>query len=90
MTQDGLIVYKVKTTSGYFFTTGNGRYGRFGDYQDGFDYCPKCAEAVCKFLRSLKLEPELEPVTVSHPCENPNHNLVARRNEQLETNEEAK
>jgi hypothetical protein len=75
-------VYKVKTSAGYFFTTSNGRYGRFGSYQDGFRYCARCANEIVEIFDHIDvdsdddnalMEAQLEQVPQSWPCQNPKH-----------------
>lgn len=59
-------IYKVKTKSGYFYATSNGRYGRFGEFQDGWRLCKPCADRVVESLSAVDMEPELEQVQPWH------------------------
>lgn len=59
-------IYKVKTNEGYYYATSNGRYGRFGGFQDGWRLCESCADMVVKSFSELDLEPELEQVQPWH------------------------
>ena len=59
-------IYKVKTDAGYFYATSNGRYGRFGEFQDGWRLCQSCADDVVKGLQVAEINPVLEQVQPWH------------------------
>jgi hypothetical protein len=59
-------VYKIKTNAGYYYSVSNGRYGRFGGFQDGWRLCQVCADLVIESFTELGLEPELEQVNPWH------------------------
>lgn len=59
-------IYKIKTNAGYYYATSNGRYGRFGEFQDGWRLCESCADMAIKSFSGLDLEPELEKVQPWH------------------------
>lgn len=50
---DKIKYYKVKTSSGWFFTVSHGRYGRFGFEAEGHIYCKKCADRIADDFRKI-------------------------------------
>jgi len=79
---DKIKYYKVKTSSGWFFTVSHGRYGRFGSKAEGHVYCKNCAERIANNFRQIdegesdiRLDPEIiELETIwRFNCQNEKH-----------------
>lgn len=53
--------YKIKTVSGYYYTTANGRYGRInGTAPHEYEaLCEHHAKAVAEFLEGVEAQPEI-------------------------------
>lgn len=51
--------YKVKTVSGYYYTTGNGRYGRIDGSTHYEALCEHHAKAVAEFLDGFEAQSEI-------------------------------
>jgi hypothetical protein len=77
--------YKIKTSSGWFFTVSHGRYGRFGSKAEGHVYCKKCAEKIADNFREIdegefeiRLDPEIRELESvwRFKCQNEKHNDI--------------
>lgn len=63
--------YRIKTASGYAYTTGRGRYGRFdGSALEAAFFCQTHAQEQVQMLREIapELGPEIEEVNGTGKC----------------------
>lgn len=65
------MVYRVKTKDGYYYSTGNGRYGRVnGSKLEAWLLCEKHATEAIEFFNATfpELEAEQERLNGQAPC----------------------
>lgn len=66
MTPENVTRYRVKAIAGYFYTVGNGRYGRWnGSRLSAEILCAEHADAQIKTLTDIA--PEYEPTREDYP-----------------------